>query len=63
MQGEDTLKATVAEFLRPGKGILAADESGPTITKRFSALAIESTEETRRQYRTLLFTTPGVGNS
>jgi len=60
MQGEDTLKATIAELTRPGKGILAADESGPTITKRFGALGIESTEETRRRYRTLLFTTPGA---
>src|SRR5258705_11315931 len=56
----DTLKATIAELTRPGKGILAADESGPTITKRFGALGIESTEETRRKYRTLLFTTPGA---
>ena len=47
-------------MVRPGKGILAADESGPTITKRFGALGIESTEETRRRYRTLLFTAPGV---
>ena len=60
MQAEDTLKATIAELIRPGKGILAADESGPTITKRFGALGIESTEETRRKYRTLLFTTPGA---
>jgi fructose-bisphosphate aldolase class I len=60
MQVDDALKATIAEFLRPGKGILAADESGPTITKRFGALGIESTEETRRKYRTLLFTTPSV---
>ena len=60
MQVEATLKATVGELTRPGKGILAADESGPTITKRFAALGIESTEETRRQYRTLLFTAPSV---
>jgi len=60
MQVDDALKATIAEFLRPGKGILAADESGPTITKRFGALGIESTEETRRKYRTLLFTAPSV---
>jgi len=45
--------------VRPGRGILAADESGPTITKRFNALGIESTDETRRRYRTLLFTTRG----
>jgi fructose-bisphosphate aldolase class I len=60
MHGEDTLKATIAELTRSGKGILAADESGPTITKRFGALGIESTEDTRRRYRTLLFTTPGA---
>jgi fructose-bisphosphate aldolase class I len=60
MNIEDTLKATVEALVRPGKGILAADESGPTITKRFGALGIESTEETRRKYRTLLFTTPGA---
>lgn len=52
------LKATVAALLGPGKGILAADESFPTIGKRFAALGIRSTEETRRAYRELLFTTP-----
>ena len=52
------LKATVAALLRPGKGILAADESFPTIGKRFAALDIPSTEATRRAYRELLFTTP-----
>jgi len=57
MGHHDTLKATIAELIRPGKGILAADESQPTITKRFGALGIDSTEETRRQYRTLLLTT------
>jgi fructose-bisphosphate aldolase class I len=43
-----------------GKGILAADESFPTIEKRFKALNIPSTEENRRAYRELLFTTPGL---
>jgi len=43
-----------------GKGILAADESVATITKRFEALGIKSTEDTRRDYRELLITTPGV---
>jgi len=52
------LKATVAALLSPGKGILAADESFPTIGRRFGALDIPSTEETRRAYRELLFTTP-----
>ena len=58
MSNEQTLKATIGELTRPGKGILAADESQPTITKRFSALGIESTPETRRSYRTMLFGTP-----
>ena len=52
------LAATVAALLVPGKGILAADESFPTIGKRFAALNIPSTEENRRAYRELLFTTP-----
>src|SRR3982751_5737063 len=60
MSNADTLKATIAELIRPGKGILAADESQPTITKRFAALGIECTEETRRNYRTLLFGTPNA---
>jgi len=54
------LRATVAALLAPGKGILAADESLPTIGKRFAALGITSTVETRRAYRELLFTTPGL---
>lgn len=62
MSAADELKATIAELIRPGKGILAADESIPTITKRFKAVGIESTEETRRAYRELLLTTPGIGN-
>jgi fructose-bisphosphate aldolase, class I len=49
-------KALVAE----GKGILAADESDGTIKKRFDSIGVESTEENRRAYRELLFTTEGV---
>ena len=56
-----TLDSTVAALLAPGKGILAADESLPTIGKRFAALKILSSEENRRAYRELLFTTPGLG--
>ena len=52
----ETARALVAE----GKGILAADESTGTIKKRFDSIGLESTEETRRAYRELLFTTPGV---
>src|SRR5881396_3978882 len=53
---ETTAKALVAE----GKGILAADESTGTIKKRFDSIGVESTEEARRAYRDLLFTTEGV---
>ena len=56
-----TMESTVAAILAYGKGILAADESFPTIEKRFKALNIASTEEDRRDYRELLFTTPGLG--
>ena len=58
MNTHDELISTIAKLTAPGKGILAADESTPTITKRFKAVGIESTDETRRQYRNLLFTTP-----
>ena len=53
---EETAKALVAN----GKGILAADESTGTIKKRFDSIGAESTEETRRFYRELLFTTAGA---
>jgi fructose-bisphosphate aldolase class I len=53
---ESIAKALVAD----GKGILAADESDGTIKKRFDSIGAESTEDTRRAYRELLFTTPGV---
>ena len=60
MSTADELSSTLDLITKPGKGILAADESVPTITKRFQALGIESTEESRRQYRSLLFTTQGA---
>ncbi|MGH7973824.1 MAG: class I fructose-bisphosphate aldolase, partial [Limisphaerales bacterium] len=54
---------TIARLLvQPGKGILASDESTPTITKRFKAVETPSTEETRRKYREMLFTTPDLGD-
>ena len=53
----DTARALVA----PGKGILAADESTPTIEKRLRSIGLESTEERRREYRDILFTTEGIG--
>ena len=54
------LETTIAKLSAKGKGILAADESVATITKRFEALNIKSTEDTRRAYRELLVTTPGI---
>src|SRR4029079_8201817 len=53
---EEIARALVA----PGKGILAADESDGTIKKRFDSIGVESTEENRRAYRDLLFTTEGA---
>ncbi len=53
---ENIAKALVAE----GKGILAADESFPTIEKRFLSIGISSTESLREEYRKLLFTTSGI---
>src|SRR5215470_20006792 len=54
------LEKIARAMVAPHKGILAADESSPTIKKRFDSIRIESTEESRRAYRELLFTTPGV---
>jgi fructose-bisphosphate aldolase class I len=60
MNTNDELQATIAKLIRPGMGILAADESLPTIGKRFQPLGIENTDENRRAYRSLLFTAPGA---
>ncbi|HET9443821.1 MAG TPA: class I fructose-bisphosphate aldolase [Acidimicrobiales bacterium] len=57
----EELTATAQAMVAPGKGILAADESVGTITKRFGALGIESTPDSRRDYRQMLLTTPGLG--
>jgi fructose-bisphosphate aldolase class I len=54
------LESIAQALVAPGKGILAADESTGTIEKRFKSINVESTEENRRAYRNLLFTTPGV---
>src|SRR5438445_8177509 len=54
------LHETAAALVAEGKGILAADESDSTIKKRFDSIGFESTEENRRAYRDLLFTTDGV---
>ncbi len=56
----EELETVARTLVAKGKGILAADESHPTIQKRFAAMDIESTEENRRAYREMLFTTPGI---
>ena len=55
------MSATVAALVQPGKGILAADESGPTIAKRFDTIGVESTEANRRAWRSLLLGTADLG--
>jgi fructose-bisphosphate aldolase class I len=56
------LHATASELVAAGRGILAADESTGTIKKRFDSIGVESTPESRRQYRQMLLTTPGLGD-
>lgn len=56
------LSATARALVAPGKGILAADESGGTIKKRFDSIGLESTEDRRRAYREMLFTTKGAAD-
>lgn len=58
---QDELAATTEKLIQPGQGILAADESHPTIAKRFAAIGVESTEEKRREYRSLILSAPGLG--
>jgi fructose-bisphosphate aldolase class I len=57
-----SLNKTARALVAPGKGILAADESSPTIKKRFDSIKVDSTEENRRDYRHILFSAPGVGD-
>ena len=58
----EKLEATARALVPPGKGILAADESHPSIGRRFEPLGIPNTEDTRRRYRQMLFTTPGAAD-
>lgn len=59
----DAMTQTARALVAPGKGILAADESGPTIAKRLAGIGVESTEQTRQAYREILFTTAGIGDA
>ena len=60
-ENKPDIRSTAGALVAPGKGILAADESFPTIEKRFAKINIPSTEENRRAYREILITTPGIG--
>jgi fructose-bisphosphate aldolase class I len=54
------LNSVASAIVAKQKGVLAADESSPTIKKRFDSIKVESTEENRRRYREILFTTEGI---
>ncbi len=56
----EAMQETARALVAPGKGVLAADESTPTMAKRLAAVGLESTEARRRSYRELLFTTDGL---
>ena len=57
----ESLETIAKKLVAPGKGILAADESSGTIEKRLKSINVSSTEENRRMYREILFTTKGSG--
>ena len=54
------LKKVAEAMAAPGKGLLAADESTGTIKKRFDAIKVESTEDSRRDYREMLFRSDAI---
>lgn len=56
----DEIKSVANAIVAKQKGVLAADESSPTIKKRFDSIKVESTEESRRRYREILFTAAGI---
>ena len=61
MKTSQRLQQTINDMVDDYRGILAADESAPTIKKRFDDINLESNENNRRTYRTLLLETPGLG--
>ena len=54
------MQETIQKLLANNKGLLAADESTGTITKRFAAIGLQSTAELNKKYREMLFGTPGI---
>src|SRR5436305_2730050 len=59
---DGALNEVARALVAPGKGILAGDESSGTIKKRFDSIGLESTEDRRRAYREMLFTTKGAAD-
>ncbi len=57
-----SLQEIAGQMVQKGKGILAADESTPTCTKRFESIGVDSTAESRNAYRNMLFTAEGIEN-
>ena len=57
-----SLNSIAQSMVAPNKGILAADESTPTIGKRFATIDTESTESSRQTYRNMLFTAPDISD-
>lgn len=62
MGTKDELLATIGELVQPGKGILAADESNPTMAKRLKSIDVPDTVENRLVFRSTIFSTPGLGD-
>ena len=60
--GRAQLESTAQKMVAEGRGILAADESNRTMTKRLESVGVESTEESRRAFRELLFTADGASD-
>ena len=60
MNNQESLSSIANQMVAKGKGILAADESTPTCTKRFESIGVESTYETRNEYRDMLMGADGL---
>ena len=56
------LESTIRDMVQAGRGLLAADESAGTVGKRFQQINVQATEETRRSWRSLMATAPGLGD-
>ena len=62
MSVQADLQKTIDVMVQKGKGIIAIDESSPTIAKRFKSIEVESTLENRQSYRSIIMSSPGLGD-